>query len=96
MCNASFSPGKFEAESCITVWAYEMMLNGFQDDTDYGEYGDDVHDFFYGPFTKEETLLSIANMGGEEMCLECLDSIPTINKVTLWVDGNGFVYTEVA
>ena len=52
MCNVKQSPGKFEGETCITVWAYDVVLNGLGNPI--GEADDDNTEEIQGPFTLQE------------------------------------------
>jgi len=99
MCNVNHGPGKFETETCITVWAYDMMLNGFQDDTEYDE-NENPLDIFNGPFNEAELIAWIdagfgLTLGGDTvgLCLECLEDMKTVAQVKFWQDSYGFAYS---
>ena len=88
MCTIKQLPGKFEGETCITHLAYEWMMNGAQDDTEWDEM-DLPTEIFNGPFDN----LSHCDTG--MLCLECHNELLSAKSVALWQDDNGFAYSEV-
>jgi len=95
MCTVEMSPGKFEGETCITIWAHDMVGNGCQDDTDYGPTP--YVDYFNGPFTKSELAENLDDTGDIDsgICQECLDDMLGAQRIRYWEDDNGFAYSEV-
>jgi len=85
----SYGPGKFEGESCIARFAYNVTLNGFGDYI--GEHEDDNTQRIAGPFTLAD-VEQFEKDSQDEMCQECTNTLLTLSHVDTWEDSQGFVY----
>ncbi|KKN77057.1 hypothetical protein LCGC14_0363960 [marine sediment metagenome] len=84
-----YGPGKFEDESCIARFAYNVMLNGFSKPKD----DDPGVDVITGPFAMTD-VDQFEQDTKEQMCQECVDTLITLDHVSIYETDNGFVYAS--
>lgn len=98
MCTIQQHPGKFESESCITIVAHDVVMNGLADDceTHNTDESDNCRTMAPDaiPYTtnhREDIPLSI--------CDECVKDLQTAHQdnqlIHQWEDDNGFEYSSI-
>ena len=90
MCTITQSPGKFEGEPCITLYAYHWIMEGLGDIV--GEDEGDNTEALYAPHTLVD--IEYTQMDGVFICDECKADILAAGTIRCWEDDLGFVYSD--
>lgn len=92
MCLIKQGPGKFEGETCVTVYADYYVMAGRGDAV--GEWGNDNQKVLYAPHSRDS--IEQVRDQGVDICHDCAVDILLGGTIYTWTDEQGFAYSYMA